>query len=154
MKRLWKEKIMEEPLTEITLRRYERPYQLTKRELLKKICLSLGLLQPADSRDIVIDILQVLLNAKQGKKLLNSEEIKNQVIETRKNQNLSLNGIADSNIRRQLKKLRDIFLVEKIENSYRINEFEELEKIFETKIEKFLLPQITERIKEYLKEFK
>ncbi|PIU76128.1 hypothetical protein COS75_00555 [Candidatus Pacearchaeota archaeon CG06_land_8_20_14_3_00_35_12] len=143
---------MEEPLTEITLRRYEKPYQLTKRELLKKICLSLGLLQPADSRDVVIDILQIMIDAKEKKLLLSSEEIKNQVIEIRKNQNLSLNGIADSNIRRQLKKLRDIFIVEKIENKYRINEFEQLEKIFESKIEKFLLPQITERIKEYLKE--
>jgi len=143
---------MEEPLTEITLRRYEKPYQLTKRELLKKICLSLGLLQPADSRDVVIDILQIMIDAKEKKLLLSSEEIKNQVIEIRKNQNLSLNGIADSNIRRQLKKLRDIFIVEKIENNYRINEFEQLEKIFESKIEKFLLPQITERIKEYLKE--
>ena len=143
---------MEEPLTEITLRRYEKPYQLSERELLKKICLSLGLLQPADSRDVVIDILQVLLNAKKNKKLLGSEDIKNLVIAARKSQNLELNGIADSNIRRQLKKLRDVFLVEKIENSYRINEFEQLDKIFEEKIEKFFIPQITERIKEYLKE--
>jgi len=143
---------MEEPLSEITLRRYEKPYKLTKRELLKKICLSLGLIQPSDSRDVIIDILQVLLDSSKDKKMLSSEKIKNQVIELRKNQNLSLNGIADSNIRRQLKRLRNIFLVEKIDNNYRINEFEKLEKIFEEKIERFLLLQITERIKEYLRE--
>jgi hypothetical protein len=143
---------MEEPLSEITLRRYEKPYKLTKRELLKKICLSLGLIQPADSRDVIIDILQVLLDSSKDKKMLSSEEIKNQVIESRKNQNLGLNGIADSNIRRQLKRLRDIFLAEKIENNYRINGFEPLDKIFEDKIEKVIVPQIIERIKEYLRE--
>jgi len=47
------------PLAEITLRRYEKPYDSSKRELVRKICLSLGLLQPGDSRDIIVDILLV-----------------------------------------------------------------------------------------------
>jgi len=143
---------MEEPLSEITLRRYEKPYKLAKRELLKKICLSLGLIQPSDSRDVIIDVLQVLLDSSKEKKLMSCEEVKNKVIELRKNQNLELNGIADSNIRRQLKRLRDIFLAEKIDNNYRISGFESLDKIFEDKIEKFLVPQIIERIKEYMRE--
>ena len=50
------------PLAEITLRRYEKPYDLNDRELVKKVCLSLGLLQPGDSRDVVVDVLSVLLN--------------------------------------------------------------------------------------------
>ena len=33
------------PLSEITLRKYEKPVGLEKRELVRKICLSLGLLQ-------------------------------------------------------------------------------------------------------------
>ena len=37
------------PLSEITLRRYEKPYATNKRELTRKLCLSLGLLQPGDS---------------------------------------------------------------------------------------------------------
>ena len=140
----------EEPLGEITLRKYEKPYQLSFRELVKKICLGLGLLQPGDSRDIVVDILLVLLNAKKQKKEMNLEEIKKGVIELRNKANLELKGIADSNIRRQLKKLSNIFIVEKKANKYRVSEFESLKKIFEEKIEKFYIVSIVERIKEYL----
>jgi len=42
-------------------------------------------------------------------------------------------------------------LIDKQENKYRLSEFAPLSEIFESKIEKFLLPQIIERIKEYLK---
>ncbi len=142
----------EESLGEITLRKYEKPYQLDSRELVKKICLSFGLLQPGDSRDIIIDILLVLLHARKQKKELNLEEIKEQAIEHRKESNLELKGIANSNIRRQLKKLRDIFIVEKKANNYRITEFEDLKKIFEEKIERFYVVSIMDRIKEYLDE--
>lgn len=142
----------EESLGEITLRKYEKPYQLSSRDLVKKICLSLGLLQPGDSRDIVVDIFLVLLNAKKQKKEMNLEEIKKRAVELRKNANLELKGIANSNIRRQLKRLRDMFIVEKKANNYRISEFESLKKIFEEKIEKVYIISIVERIKEYLDE--
>ena len=137
------------PLSEITLRRYEKPSNLSERELVRKLCLSIGLLQPGDSRDVIVDILHVLLKAKKQKKLLSSEEIEKQVIDTRKKQKLALHGIASSNIRRQLKRLRDLFLVEKVKNSYRITEFEDLSIIFEEKIEKFYLKSIVDRVKEY-----
>jgi len=44
------------PLAEITLRKYERPSDLSKRDLIRKLCLSIGLLQPGDSRDIIVDV--------------------------------------------------------------------------------------------------
>lgn len=138
------------PLSEITLRRYEKPYSLGKRELVKKICLSLGLLQVGDSRDVIVDILLVLTRAAKEKKEIGLEEIKSQAVRLREQNNLEVKGIADSNIRRQLKKLRDLMLVEKNANNYRIAEFESLSKIFEDKIEKFLLRQTVERVKEYL----
>jgi len=138
------------PLAEITLRKYENPYQSDKRELCKKICLSLGLLQPGDSRDIIVDILAVLLEAKSKKEELETEAIKEKAIALRKKSNLELNGIADSNIRRQLKRLKVIFLVEKTNHGYRISEFESLDKIFDEKIENFLVPSIIARIKEYM----
>ena len=137
------------PLAEITLRRYEKPSRLSERELVRKLCLSVGLLQPGDSRDIIVDILHVLLMAKKQKKLLSSGEIEKEVVESRKRQKLALHGIAPSNIRRQIKRLRDIFLVEKLKSSYRITEFDELSAIFEEKIEKFYLQSITDRVKEY-----
>lgn len=144
--------VKDSPLSEITLRKYEKPYNLGKRELVKKICLSVGILQPGDSRDIIVDIFLALLDAAKDKRELIIDEIKNEVIETRKSNNLEIKGIADSNIRRQLKRLRDMMIVEKSANSYRIAEFESLQSIFESKIEKFLLPQIIERIKEYISE--
>jgi hypothetical protein len=144
--------VKDSPLSEITLRKYEKPYQLDKRELVKKICLSFGLLQPGDSRDIVVDILLNLQEASKNKKSISSEEIKNKVEETRKKHNLELKGLADSNIRRQLKRLRDLMLVEKKNNLYNLAEFASLEEIFESKIEKFLIPQTVERIREYLAE--
>ena len=137
------------PLAEITLRRYEKPSKLSDRELVRKLCLSIGLLQPGDSRDVIVDILHVLLKAKKLNKALTSEEIEKEVINARKKQKLPLLGIASSNIRRQIKRLRDLFLVEKIKNSYRISEFENLGVIFEEKIEKFYLKSIVDRVKEY-----
>ena len=139
------------PLAEITLRKYEQPYNLSKRELIKKLCLSIGLLQPGDSRNIIVDILLTLI---EEKRLLSSEEIQNKVIELRKKENLPLKGIAGSNIRRQLKRLKDLFLIENVKNSYRINENEALINIFEEKIERFYIKSILDRIKEYFREVK
>ncbi len=73
------------------------------------------------------------------------------VIELRQERNLPMIGIAPSNIRRQIKRLRDIQLVEKIVNSYRITEDAKLEEIFEERIKKYFIEPITKRIKEYFK---
>lgn len=138
-------------LAEITLRKYEQPNNLSQRELVKKLCLSLGLLQPGDSRDVIVDVLLILINTKEP---LSSEKINDLVIELRKKENLPLKGIAGSNIRRQLKRLKDLFLIENVKNEYRINENESLINIFEEKIEKFYIKNIIDRIKEYLKAVK
>ncbi len=139
-------------LGKITLRKYEKPYNLEKRELVKKICLSLGLLQPGDSRDVIVDILLILIKAKNRKEKLSSEEIRKRVEKIRQEKSLGTNGLAESNIRRQLKRLRDLMIIDKKENLYNISEFASLSEIFEQKIVGFQLPQIIERIKEYLKE--
>lgn len=137
------------PLAEITLRKYEKPFDMSQRELVRKLCLSMGLLQPGDSRDIIVDVLYVLLKSKKEKKELSSDEIRNLVIQSRKDSSLALAGIASSNIRRQLKRLRDLFLIDKIRNSYRINEHESLNKIFQEKIEQYLLQTVVSRVKDY-----
>ena len=139
------------PLSEITLRRYEKPYTMSRREMIRKICLSLGLLQPGDSRDIVVDVLHVLLNASKDKIFMNSEDIKKQATDLRKKSNLPLKGIASSNIRRQLKRLRELYIAEKVKNEYRITEFENVHTLFEEKIEKMYLQNIVQRVKEYTK---
>lgn len=140
------------PLNEVILRKYEKPYNADKRELIKKICLSLGLLQPGDSRDIIIDILTVLIESQKSKEMITSDEIKVRVEKKRKNGGYEMKGIAESNIRRQLKRLADMMIIDKLENKYRLSEFETLTNIFNNKFEKFIIPQTIERIKEYLAE--
>lgn len=139
------------PLAEITLRRYEKPGNLPKRELIRRLCLSSGLLQPGDSRDVIVDVLSVLVNTK---KTLSSDEIQKLVVKTRKQKNLPMWGIANSNIRRQLRRLKEMFLIESIRNEYRITENEKLINLFEQKIEKYYLNSILERVKEYYKAIK
>lgn len=139
------------PLSEITLRRYEKPSNLKGRDLVRKLCLSIGLLQPGDSRDVVVDVLNVILTAK---KELDSKEIESLVKEERKKHSLPMLGIAGSNIRRQLKRLKDLFLIESVSNKYRVTENAPLEEIFEEKIEKFYLESITNRVKEYFRAVK
>lgn len=136
-------------LAEITLRKYEKPDSLKDRELVRKLCLSVGLLQPGDSRDIIVDILLVILRSSAP---LTSMEVEEQVITYRKEHNLQLLGIASSNIRRQILRLRELFIVEKVKNSYIINESSKLSYIFNEKIEKYYLNSIVERVKEYVLE--
>jgi len=138
------------PLAEITLRRYEKPAS-TDRELVRKFCLSVGLLQPGDSRDVIVDVFQVLLIARQNQEQLHSEEIKNQVMQSRKQTGLPMLGIASSNIRRQLKRLKDLHLIETNANLYRVAEFAHVSEIFEDKIHNFLLKSILSRVREYIK---
>lgn len=140
-------KSRDSPLSEITLRRYEKPYTTNKRDLVRKLCLSIGLLQPGDSRDIIVDILSVMLQNK--KKAMSSVEIRDLAMVIRKKNKLPLVGVAESNVRRQLKRLRGLFLIEKVKNNYRITEFDELHNIFEEKIEKYYLKSIVDRVKEY-----
>ncbi|MFC1648811.1 hypothetical protein ACFL1B_05115 [Nanoarchaeota archaeon] len=136
------------PLSEVTLRKYEKPRSLEKRELARKICLSLGLLQPGDSRDIIVDVFQVVVES--GKELT-SKQVETLTKENRKKYKLPLHGVAPSNIRRQLLRLRDLFLVEKVKNNYRIRENATLIHIFEENIQEYYLQSIISRVKEYLK---
>lgn len=136
------------PLAELTLRKYERPAaNISRRDLVRKLCLSLGLLQPGDSRDIIVDVLQVILEAERE---LTSTEVEKRVVVKRKEQKRELLGIAPSNIRRQLLRLRDLFLVEKVKNNYRVRENARLSTIFTESVEKYYLDSIVNRVKEYI----
>ena len=138
------------PLAEITLRRYEKP-TMNERELVRKFCLSVGLLQPGDSRDVIVDVLHVLLKARQRREELHSEEIKNHVMSERKELKLPMLGIASSNIRRQLKRMKDLHLIETNANLYRITEWSNFSEIFEDKIHNFILKSVISRVRDYVK---
>jgi DNA-binding transcriptional ArsR family regulator len=139
-------KAKDTPITEITLRKYEKPYKMNKRELVKKLCLSIGLLQPGDSRDIIVDILFVLITYKSG---LTFKELEDHIFEFREKSNLSVLGATPSNIHRQLKRLKDMYLIEKHLNIYRLTEGMSLIEIFEQKILKFHFETIKDRVKDY-----
>ncbi len=138
------------PLAEITLRRYEKP-TMGERELVRKFCLSIGLLQPGDSRDVMVDVLHVLLKARQRREELHSEEVKNSVMSERKGLGLPMLGIASSNIRRQLKRLKDLHLIETNANLYRVTEWSDVSEIFEEKVHNFIIQSVVSRIKDYTK---
>ena len=138
------------PLAELNLRKYERPVNYKGRALVKKLCLSLGLLQPGDSRDVVVDVLQVMLNNKDMGPI-SSKQVEILVIENRKKHEVPMLGIAPSNIRRQLLRCRELFLIEKIKATYRITENEKFRAIFNEKIKRYYLNSILERVEEYMK---
>ena len=138
------------PLSEITLRRYERPSNLSKRELLRKLCLSIGLLQPGDSRDVIVDVLTVVLAASKKRKHLSLQEIEEKVVNVRKNFNLPLVGVTPPNLTRQIRRLKNLAILEKAPRGYRIVEFSNVKDLFEEKIQNLLIPSINSRIGEYL----
>lgn len=138
------------PLAEITLRKYEKPQDLDKRELVRKLCLSLGLLQPGDSRDVIVDVFQVILENCHSGQGSTSAEIERMTIENRKKYSLPLLGIAPSNVRRQILRLKDMFLIERISNVYRISEEAKLSELFKEKLETYYLNSIITRVKEYI----
>jgi len=72
-------------------------------------------------------------------------------MDLRKDSKLPMLGIASSNIRRQLKRLKDLHLIETNANLYRVTEFSNLSEIFEEKVEGFLLKSVMSRVKDYLK---
>jgi len=139
------------PLIELTLRRYEKPTNLSDRELIRKLCLSMGILQPGDSRDAMVDILYVSLKASKERKHLSMKDIETAVVDLRKRFNLPLVGITAPNITRQVRRLKDISFLEKTISGYRVTEFSNLHDLFEEKIEGVMLSSINSRIKDYLK---
>ena len=143
--------VSELPLSEVVLRKYEKPRKIKEREAVKKVCLSIGLLRPGDSRDIVVDILHVLLKKKRARAFMKISEIEKKVVQNRRLHRLPLSGISSPNIRRQVKRLRNLFIVDKQEKGYRISEFMTLESLFSEKIEQVIIPDISKRIEEHLR---
>ena len=124
------------PLSSITLRKYEKPYQVNERELVKKYCLSVGILEPGDSRDVIVDLLIVLLKNTLEKKTLSVEELVKGTVEERRSHKLDEKGCSEPNIRRQLLRLKNLGIVERVQSKYRIKEFMSMEELAEEVIRK------------------
>ena len=127
------------PLQEITLRKYEIPAALDDRELARKFLLSIGMLQPGDSRDIIVDVFHTLLKSGGAgavfEKILAELEGKP--------------GASAPNIRRQLRRLKEIKLVESNGDAYRIVENGAILELINNYLEKFIVNPSLDRIKQY-----
>lgn len=133
----------DKPMSEVTLRRFERPLNEDVDSLARKFCISLGLLQPGDSRDIVVDVFKLFLKSKKTRKILTSKEVEERLKDKE--------GGAGSNIRRQILRLDNIGLIEKHQGGYRIREFMDLSDILDY-IKKYSIEPTLQRINEYAKE--
>jgi hypothetical protein len=89
-----------------------------------------------------VDILTILINAKKEQRILTSLEVEGEVKKYRSE------GIASSNIRRQLLRLENAVIIEKRERGYRLREFADLSLILDD-MKKFIVEPAFERIKEY-----
>jgi len=134
------------PLAEVTLRKYEKPLKIEGRDLVKKLCLSVGLLQPNDSRDVIVDVFCSLLRSKGA---LSQAEIEATVRAARAKASLPETGCAASNIRRQVRRLRESLFIEKVGAKYKVRDDAPLHHVFEEHFEKFYVPAILLRVKEY-----
>lgn len=132
------------PLQEITLRKYEEPGKLDKRELSKKFLLSIGLLNPGESRDVLVDIFSHLLDARREKRMMQVEHFLSALN--------GKNGASAPNIRRQLRRLKELKLVEHSAAGYRITEFGAITPIVEKYLVEFLVKPAVERVKQYAAE--
>jgi len=123
------------PIIQVTLRKFERPYGDFE-ELLRKFLMSIGLLQPGDSRDDVLKVMRELLKARRERKLLQVRDL------------VELTKVSPPNVRRHLRRLRELGLVEKYDWGYRMREWMDLPSLIEG-MEEFVLSPILRRVKEY-----
>lgn len=130
----------EAPLSEITLRKYEKPDDVPTQELLKKFCMSVGLLQPGDGRELLVDVFDLLLNADGP---LTLKEI-HSALESRLSKK-----VAPSGVRRHLRRLVDLKFVEGRKRQYRIFEGEKIDVVFREFTRKYVVEDILARIDEY-----
>lgn len=124
------------PLSEITIRKFERPINIDKKTLLRRFCISLGLINPGDNRAGVVDVFEVLFDSKEP---LGAEN----VFETLEKK-LALSGI-----RRHLRRLEQVKILEHRNSKYRLAEGGNLTYCLKYVVKDQLIEDIFNRIQEY-----
>lgn len=138
------------PVEEVTFRNYGHIGDLKGRDLIQKICLSCGFINTQDSRDVIVDVFFVLVLAGKEKLWLSSKDVEFKVLDVRNSFNLSVKGLAGSNIRRILKQLMDYGFIERVSSKYRFIDFLHPSDIFDTIIDE-RVTKILGRVKGYFK---
>lgn len=137
------------PLRTLSLSLYPKS-TVKGREAIERFCLSLRLIPSTSSKDTIVDVLHEIILTSKEKKGISSKDIESLVKDKRKHLGLSLDGCASSNIRRILKQLKNLGVIEKTKG-YHLKKFMPLDTIVEEVIEKDILYFI-KRIKEYAKQ--
>ncbi len=136
--RLYKDR----PLAEISLKEFEKPTSdyITN---LRRLCISLGVVSPGESRIAIVYILDILIKAREKKqKSLDSYAVVKELY--RRNVK-----IVYANVLRDIRKLISVGLVEKRDNGYRIKENLPINEILKTFIKPYIVDKIFNRIIEY-----
>lgn len=129
------------PIDEVTLRRFEKPSSSDLMSLVRRFAISIGLLQPGDSRDIVSELLFMFIERSKRKEFLTVEYLINSF--------QGKDGGTPNNIRRQLRRLKDINIIERTNYGYRIKEFMPISALFKDHIMKYNIEPCIERLNEY-----
>ncbi len=135
-------KFHDTPINDISLRKFEKPSSNDVDELLRKFCISVGLLQPGDSRDLIVDLLKLFMKASRVRRHLPVEDIYKYAL------NFGKHGASQSNVRRHLLRLKEMNFIEKTREGYRLREWLPLKSLFEDFI-KFKAKPTIERITDY-----
>ncbi|MDD2678744.1 MAG: hypothetical protein PHT91_02485 [Candidatus Nanoarchaeia archaeon] len=137
MKKVFKDK----PLSEVTLRRFEKPSNEDLKELSRKFLISVGLLQTGDGRDIIGELFYKFLCASKNEEYLPIDLI----IEKFRD----FNGGTPNNIRRHIKRLKECGLIERTDYGYRLKEFMNLKDLFLRETVKGIIEPSISRVLEY-----
>lgn len=130
------------PLYRVVLSEFEKP-SADYFSNLRRFCISLGLVNPGESRIGIVYILDILLRSRKDKPGgLSSYEM----IRKLYNNNVR---IVYANILRDLRKLIAAGLVEKINGNYRIKENLDLLEILDKFVKPYIIDRILKKIEEY-----
>ncbi|MFH0961378.1 MAG: hypothetical protein V1820_01705 [archaeon] len=124
------------PISEITIRKFERPENIDKKVLIRRFCISLGLINSGDNRAGCVDVFEVIFNSKEP---LSAEEVFESL-----GKKLALSGI-----RRHLRRLERIRILEHRNSKYQIAEGRNLSYCLKYVVKDYLIEDIFNRISEY-----
>lgn len=129
------------PLSEITLRKFERPENIDRKTIIRRFCISLGLVNPGETRAGLVEIFEILLASREP---LRAEEIAEKL----------QNKLALSGIRRHLRRLEQIKLVEHRNQRYSLAEGQDLVYSLKFVVKEYVVEDIFNRIVEYAEKLK
>jgi Fe2+ or Zn2+ uptake regulation protein len=138
--RLYKDR----PLSGISLNEFERPTNDYNTNI-RRLCISLGLVRPGESRIAIVYILDILLKARKKRPNgMDSYEIIKELYKKKVR-------IVYANILRDLRKLISVGIVERRNSFYRVRENMKLDEIMTSFVKPYIIDRTLSKIEEYAK---